>query len=139
MHHKPESSHSAADRACALRRTARKAVVGIMVASIVLGVARCTASAQQWSGIISPSRATDWSQAGIEGGIAPRTTICATLNAGASASQINSAIASCPSNQVVQLGAGTFNLSSAINISRSNVTLRGQGMSTVLNFTGSGG
>jgi len=93
-----------------------------------------------WTGIIDPVRATDWSAAGVTGGIPPnRSTLCATLNPGATAAQINSAIASCPSGQVVQLGAGTFNLSGTININHSNVTLRGQGMSTILNFTGAGG
>lgn len=95
--------------------------------------------AVDWNGIIAPARATDWSLAGVTGGIPNRTTICATLNAGSTAAQINSAIASCPSGQVVMLGAGTFNLSGAINIRRSDVTLRGQGMSTVLNFTSGSG
>src|SRR5437867_1695362 len=97
-------------------------------------------AATPWTGIINPSRATDWSTAGVTGGIPTnRTTVCATLNSGQTAAQINSAIASCPSGQVVQLGSGTFNLSGTINIYRSDVTLRGQGMSTILNFTNSGG
>lgn len=111
-------------------------ILGLVALAFVLPA---STQAQQWSGIIYPSRATDWSNAGINGGIPTRTTICATLDSSASAAQMNSAIASCPSDQVVQLGAGTFNLSSTINIYRSNVTLRGQGMSTVLNFANSGG
>ncbi len=95
--------------------------------------------AANWTGIIDPARATDWSQAGVVGGIPNRTTICAALNPGVTAAQINNAIAACPSGQVVQLGAGTFNLSGAINIRRSDVTLRGQGMSTILNFTSGSG
>ncbi len=83
--------------------------------------------AQLWSGIIDQSRATDWSQAGIPGGIPNRTTICATLNPGATAAQINSAIAACPSGQVVFLNAGTYNLSGSISIAKSTVTLRGAG------------
>lgn len=106
----------------------------------VLGLcAASAAAAAGWTGILAPARATDWSQAGVPGGVPRRTTICATLNPGATAADINAAIASCPSGQVVQLGAGTFNLSGALNIRRSDVTLRGQGMSTVLNFTGSSG
>jgi hypothetical protein len=101
----------------------------------------CTSSyGQQWSGIVDPSRATDWSNAGVQGGIPNRTTICTTLNPGATASQINSAISGCPANQVVFLSAGTYNLSGAINISKSNVTLRGAGANqTLLHFTGSSG
>jgi len=101
--------------------------------------AASSAGAAEWTGIVASARATDWSQAGVPGGAPYRTTICATLNPGATAAQINTAIASCPSGQVVQLGAGTFNLSGAINIRRSDVTLRGQGMSTVLNFSSSSG
>ncbi len=94
--------------------------------------------AQSASGIISPSRMINWSNAGVTGGIPNRTTVCATLSAGATASQINSAIASCPSNQVVYLNAGTYNLSSGIDFGgHSNVTLRGAGPDkTLLVFTG---
>ncbi len=78
--------------------------------------------AQSWSGIIDPSRAADWTNPGVVGGIPSRTTICATLNPGATAAQISSAIASCPSGQVVFLNAGTYNLSSGIVIAnKSNV------------------
>src|SRR6267142_281330 len=95
-------------------------------------------AATPWIGIVAPTRATDWSTAGVMGGIPSRTTICSTLNPGATPAQINSAIASCPAGQVVSLNAGTYNLSSSI-VMRDNVTLRGQGMSTILNFTSQGG
>jgi hypothetical protein len=96
-----------------------------------------SAQAQSSSGIISPSRATNWTNAGVAGGIDHRTAVCSTLNQGASASQINSAISSCPAGQVVQLNAGTYNLSSGITFSRSDVTLRGAGADrTFLRFTG---
>jgi len=93
--------------------------------------------AQSWTPILDDSRAIDWSSAGIPGGIPDRTTVCATLSAGASASQINSAISSCPDGQVVMLGAGTYNLSGGVSFNgNSNVTLRGAGpMQTILVFT----
>src|SRR3954466_12165616 len=99
----------------------------------VLGVA-ASMDAQT---IVSPSRTIDWSQAGVPDGIPRRTTICATLNPGATAAQINGAIASCPSGQVVKLSAGTFNLSAGIVFNnKSNVTLRGAGPDqTFLVFT----
>ena len=100
--------------------------VACVVAAICLYLPT-SSHAQLWSGIIDQSRATDWSQAGIPAGIPTRTTLCATLNSGATAAQINSAIAACPSGQVVFLNAGTYNLSGAITIARSNVTLRGAG------------
>jgi len=90
------------------------------------------------NGIIDSSRSVDWSKPGIPGGIPARTTICATLNPGASSAQINSAIASCPGGQVVFLSAGTYTLSGGISFNgHSNVTLRGAGPTqTILNFTG---
>jgi hypothetical protein len=96
--------------------------------------------AQSASGILAPTRIPDWAQAGVQGGIPNRTSICSTLSPGASASQINSAIASCGSGGVVFLSAGTYNLSSGISFAgHSNVTLRGAGPNqTTLVFTGSG-
>ncbi len=95
--------------------------------------------AQSASGIIAPSRMANWSNAGVQGGIPNRTSICTTLSPGATASQINSAIASCAGGGVVYLNAGTYNLSSGIDFaSHSNVTLRGAGANqTFLVFSGS--
>src|SRR5581483_256189 len=91
--------------------------------------------------VISSSRTTDWTRAGVAGGIPVRTTVCATLNPGASAAQINSAIASCPSGQVVFLNAGTYNLNAQVTFgTKSNVTLRGAGADkTILKFSGGSG
>jgi hypothetical protein len=88
--------------------------------------------------LIDPSRRINWSGAGVPGGIPNRTTICATLNPGATAAQINSAIAVCPSGQVVKLAAGTYTLSAGIEFkAKSNVTLRGAGPdATFIVFTG---
>ena len=95
---------------------------------VLLCLAAAHANAQPWSGILAPSRAINWTTAGVAGSIPTRSTICATLNPGATAAQINSAIASCPANQVVKLNAGTYNLSGGIDFGgHSNVTLRGAG------------
>src|SRR5687768_16397880 len=99
----------------------------------------CTASyahAQTDTSILSANRRIDWSQAGVPGGIPGRTTVCATLDPGATASQINTAITSC-GNGVVFLNAGTYNLSGGLNFGgASNVTLRGAGpRETILRFT----
>ena len=108
----------------------------VLFSLILLAVAPGIAKAQAWSGIIDPSRAVDWSVAGVTGGIPNRTTICATLSPGATAAQITSAIASCPSGQVVFLNAGTYNLTTGIFM-RDNVTLRGAGANqTQLVFSG---
>src|SRR5213594_4461557 len=109
--------------------------------AIILLYPPARVNAQAWSGIISSSRAIDWSKAGVIGGIPNRTTICATLNPGATASQINSAIAACPSGQVVYLNAGSYNLSGGIVFNnKSGVTLRGAGPDkTFLVFSAGGG
>src|SRR6266404_5962741 len=83
----------------------------LLLFSLVLLCLSTPAHAQLWSGILDPSRAVDWSQAGVGGGIPNRTTLCATLNPGATVTQINNALAACPANQVVFLNAGTYNLS----------------------------
>src|SRR2546422_6877220 len=94
-----------------------------------------------WSGVLAPSRAIDWSKAGVVGGIPNRTTICTTLTSSATSAQINSAIAACPSGQVVSLGAGTYSISGQIFFNnKSNVTLRGAGPDqTIVAFTAAGG
>src|SRR5713226_339845 len=101
---------------------------GLLFSLIFLLMVPTVTYAQLWTGIIDPSRAIDWSKAGIPGGIPNRTTMCATLNPGATAAQINSAIAACPAGQVVFLNAGTYNLTGGIDFSGyNNVTLRGVG------------
>jgi Pectate lyase superfamily protein len=106
---------------------------------ILLLVIPAALHAQAWSGMLDPARGIDWSTAGVVGGIPNRTTICSSLTPSASLSQINSALAACPSGQVVLLAAGTYNISGTINVP-SNVTLRGAGtLKTILNATGSGG
>ena len=88
----------------------------------------CLGASAESQTIISAGRRIDWSQAGVVGGIPNRTSICATLNPGATASQINAAIASCASGQVVFLNAGTYMLSSGIRFNnKRNVTLSGAG------------
>lgn len=100
--------------------------------------------AQAWSGILDPSRATDWTQAGIPGGIPTRTTICQTvtpsgLTDATDATNIQNALTACSGkNQVVQLQSGTYTISQGLTFgSATNVTLRGQGPDkTKLVFTG---
>jgi len=86
--------------------------------------------AQNWSGILAPARAMNWSNAGVPGGIPNRTTICSSLTSTATSSAINAAIASCASagGGVVSLGAGTYsNATSGFCITGNNVTVRGAG------------
>jgi len=96
--------------------------LGIGSSALVLAVLSSTALLAE---PIPQSRRTDWTYTGVPGGIPKRTTICATFNAGATVAAINSAISSC-NNGVVKLNAGTYNVS-GLKVSRSNVTLRGDG------------
>jgi len=92
--------------------------------------------------VIPAARRTVWNP-GIPGGIPSRTTLCATVTpAYASANgqavfntdgtgdaqpAIQYALSHCAANQVVFLPAGTYRLNSGLQISRSNITLRGAG------------
>src|SRR5271155_1314087 len=78
--------------------------------------------AQQWTGIIAPSRATNWSNAGVLGGIPSGSwTQCATAACTAlatpsnvTAANINAAIAGAPPNTYVLLPAGSFTISTGV-------------------------
>ena len=79
--------------------------------------------AQLWSGVLSSSRGTNWTYAGVTGGIPSGSwgqcgsTISAygTSTSPASPSTITSALSNCSGkNEYVQLGAGTFYLSTGI-------------------------
>lgn len=112
-----------------------------LVLSLSVALAVPAQAQQSWSSILSNDRAANWSSAGAT--IGNSTTQCGPTIApySGSASTINSAIASCASGQFVQLGAGTFTLSSGINFAnKSNVTVRGAGAAdsggTILTFTG---
>lgn len=100
--------------------------------------------AQLWSGVLDPTRAIDWSNTGVPGGI-PSRSVCTTIQASTygngssdATAGIQSALNSCAANQAVALSAGTFLIGSSLSIP-SNVSLRGAGASsTVLNAQGSG-
>jgi hypothetical protein len=108
----------------------------IVVFTILLFSGLCIAQTP-WSGVLNSNRAIDWSFAGIPNGIPSSSwTQCgATISPGASASTIVNALnhtgsgyTSCGANTYIQLAAGTFNLSSAIDCKGCNNTeLRGMG------------
>lgn len=94
------------------------------------------AQTPNWTGIISSSRAVNWANAGVPGGIPDASwtqcgsTIAAygTSSLPASPSTITNAIAACGANHYVLLGAGTFYLNAPIDFAgTSNVVLRGSG------------
>ncbi|HEX4074025.1 MAG TPA: hypothetical protein VHX49_01360 [Candidatus Acidoferrales bacterium] len=121
----------------------------LFLVSLVLAVVPLAAYAQTplWSGIISPSRAVNWSDAGVRGGIPTNRTQCGSTIAPygsggspASPATINNAIAACPGGTYVLLGSGTFYLSAGIReqAPTNNVTIRGMGADeTFVVFSGS--
>lgn len=113
----------------------------LMLCVVLLTAPLAPRAAAQSGTLIDPSRAVDWNNVGIPGGIPNRATLCATLNPGATASQISTALQNCPSGQVVFLNVGTYNLSTGIDFGagKSNVTLRGAGADrTLIVFSGGG-
>ncbi|HEX5483008.1 MAG TPA: hypothetical protein VFZ08_10330, partial [Terriglobia bacterium] len=88
-----------------------------LLSFIVLCLSGCLYS-QSWNGIISPARAINWSAAGVSGGIPTNRSQCGSTIAAysGSADKINNAITNCPTGGYVQLGTGTFNLSSGIAV-----------------------
>lgn len=116
------------------------------------------ASAQLWSGVLAPVRATDWAGIGVSGGIPSATwadcnnTACnnlapggsgsvtaATIVAALSGAQVNNVACSAALPCVVRLRAGSF-LVGGFQFSQSNRVLRGAGAaSTKLTFTSAAG
>src|SRR5437773_5468357 len=77
--------------------------------------------------VIPPDRRIAWSP-GVLGGIPIVNTIYTNLTANQTPGQINSAIASCPSNQVVRFSPGTYVFRNSIVVGGKNgVVLRGAG------------
>src|SRR3989442_8712798 len=100
----------------------------IVILVVAATFAADPAQAQPWSGIIDPSRAIDWSAAGVPGGIPTNRTQCgATIGQTNDASVIQNALNACGPNQYVKLGPGTFTFSTGVNVTVNNSTLRGSG------------
>jgi hypothetical protein len=112
----------------------------------------CVCQAQNWSGIITPSRATNWAYSGLPATLPDgettanpwtppvRTQCGSTVAAGTSFATIDSDLAACPAGTYLLLAAGSFS-SSTTGLtmgSQNNVTLRGSGADqTKLSCTGS--
>src|SRR4051812_13325217 len=81
---------------------------------VVLALALLTVTTAH--GVIIPSdRMYQWQgNVGVPGGIPNVTTVYTTL-ASPTAASLRSAMGSCPSNQVIVLGPGTFNFSGVVD------------------------
>jgi hypothetical protein len=107
-------------------------------ATVLFAVSLFTLNATQSFAVFSvpASNSIAWSydMCGVPGGIPNRTNIYTTLTSSATAADINAALSACPSNQVVKLGPGVYNLTATIQLPfrKKGVTLRGSGKSTIL-------
>ena len=122
----------------------------LIVLLLMLALIPNAAHAQSapWTGIINPTRATNWQRTsvGVQGGIPTTWTQCgATIAAYTGAADaINNALASCSGqNKFVLLGPGTFNLTSSPGSlpgsPLNHVILRGSGPNaTTIVVTGGG-
>jgi hypothetical protein len=104
--------------------------------SLLLFMLSLSVHAQVWSGVLAPSRAIDWSRAGVVGGIPTNRTRCVTsacrtvtaAGASSTAAQIQAAISSAPRNSYILLPSGTYKLTAGLTWNaKNNVTLRGAG------------
>ena len=121
----------------------RKTGTLVCAASLVLSGMACVANVGNGNGNgpsgpptvdvpgLTPDRLTTWNPGlNAVGGIPNQTTVYKTLSpsGGDDTSAIQSALDSCPANQVVVLGAGTFKISGqGLQMTKSNVVLRGAG------------
>ena len=147
-------SHKKATEIVTSPQTATDAKVPAVMKSIIrrlplvwlmvsLGFSAC-ALAQSWQGILDPTRAIDWTQAGVPGGI-PNRAVCTTIQASTygngssdATSGIQTALNDCATNQAVALSAGTFRINGSLSIP-SNRVLRGAGANqTILDLHGNG-
>jgi hypothetical protein len=104
------------------------------------------AHSQAWAGILDQTRATNWSYAGVQGGIPTYTHVCQTVNPSGDATgakdvtSINKALSTCAASasvsspQVVFLTAGTFYAKASIGPPDGSkyLVLRGAGASTTV-------
>jgi hypothetical protein len=102
--------------------------------SMLLAAFGLSASAQNWSGNLASARATDWTNAGLPGGIPSRTTICYNVQAGDSLATVQTHINGCAQDTVVKFPAGTWTGSLYSN---KGIVIRGAGPTqTTINLSG---
>lgn len=106
--------------------------------TIVLLLLPTAAIAQPWSGVLATARATDWTQAGIPGGIPVRSSVCANVLAGDTTAQIQTKLNACPQDGVVLFPAGTWNLTASLFVNNKGIVLRGAGPKQTTLHYGSG-
>jgi hypothetical protein len=121
------------------------------IISILLLFSMYSHAQQPWSGVMAPSRAINWAEAGIPGGIPDASwaqcgsTLSAATYGGSSGSPaswspINTIISGCAAQTYVLFGPGTFYLTGTAN-GKSQVVIRGSGANQtfiVAESTGSG-
>jgi hypothetical protein len=117
----------------------------IVAACLLLIIFTVNSHAQLYSGFIDPQRAaTNWTSAGVVGGIPTPGHTCNNETTATSLANLNAHIVTCSGTSsagnigVINLAAGTYNYAGAINM-KSFVVLKGAGMSTILSITSTSG
>lgn len=125
-------------------------ICGLLFLAAMFHLSPVTAPGQTppWSGILDPTRATDWTKAGIPGGIPDYTGVCRTValqntgnssaDARANSTAIEKALDSCSgTSQAVIIPAGTWYVAGLQpKNSLRQVVMRGAGpLQTILKFT----
>jgi hypothetical protein len=108
------------------RKTFRKRILASLLLASLTGMASVAGATYS----VPADRSVTWQgNVGVKGDIPYRSTIYKTLSpsGGDDSSAIQTAINNCPSGSVVQLGAGTFKLATAITM-KAGITVRGAGM-----------
>lgn len=118
----------------------------LLLATVLGSVSLTTQSfAQAWSGILDPTRATDWTTAGFT--IPNYTVPCPTQpallpgtgSAAANTTAINNAINSCDAtHNVVNIPSGTFYIDAFTYGNKSNVVVRGAGPNSTYLYDAAG-
>ena len=108
------------------RQAGAVGTVGLVLIEILMFAAQAAAQP------IPMNRRTDWSYAGVRGGIPSYSQICHTFTpATGTASAVNAKITECgvvyPNGSVVLLSAGTYVWDTTVRVGASKVVLRGEG------------
>ena len=131
-----ESSGGTVDASGNYTAPASTGTFHVVATSVADSSRKDVASITVGDAVIAPDRTTTWNPGlNAVGGIPHRTAIYKTLtpSGGDDTAAIQNALDSCPANQVVQLAAGTFNISGeGLSITHSNVVLRGSGPTQTL-------
>jgi hypothetical protein len=128
-----------------LKSRKRVPLLAIVIQLAIVTLPNLSFGQAPWSGILNPTRATDWTTAGFA--IPSYSTPCSTQpslgtgssNAAANTTSINNAIASCDSSHnVVNIPSGTYYINAFDFQAKSHVVVRGAGPNSTYLYDAAG-